>query len=86
MTVLQGHENCVYTLATKKNLIVSGDEGGFLIKWSLSHNKIEKKQKGHSGCVNAILIHQNIYSCGDDKKLNIWDQELQFLYVIVIIS
>ncbi|CAD8057391.1 unnamed protein product [Paramecium sonneborni] len=82
LVVLHGHENCVYTLASKKNLIVSGDEGGQLILWSLSHMKIENKQKKHSGCVNAILIDQYIYSCGDDRKINIWDINLQFIYVI----
>ncbi|CAD8150438.1 unnamed protein product [Paramecium pentaurelia] len=82
LTVLQGHENCVYTLATKKDLIVSGDEGGQLIEWSLNHMKIENKQKKHSGCVNSILINSYIYSCGDDRKVNIWDIDLQFIYVI----
>ncbi|CAK56367.1 unnamed protein product (macronuclear) [Paramecium tetraurelia] len=82
LTVLQGHENCVYTLATQANLIVSGDEGGQLIKWSLNHMKIEQKEKKHSGCVNSILINARIYSCGDDRKVNVWDTNLQLCYVI----
>ncbi|CAD8138273.1 unnamed protein product [Paramecium octaurelia] len=44
--------------------------------------KIESKQKQHSGCVNSILINAQIYSCGDDRKVNVWDTDLQLKHVI----
>lgn len=34
--VFTGHENCVYSLATFNDFIVSGDEGGDLILWGIS--------------------------------------------------
>lgn len=34
--VLHGHTNSVYSLATNRNIIVSGDEGGDVIVWDIA--------------------------------------------------
>lgn len=79
---LKGHSNCVYSLHTpadEDDVIISGDEGGELIKWSIQQSRVTTKQEeGHLGCVNFIMTHKNtIVTTGDDKLLKLWDKQLK---------
>ena len=60
-----------------KNIVLTGDCNEIIKQWKIEGNNlifISKKEKAHSGNINAILSLGNgfIASCSDDSSIKIW--------------
>ena len=61
-------------MCKNKELIVSGDEGGYLNIWSALNYKIVRIMKKHKAIINSVKIHRNdrlIFSASSDWSIKI---------------
>ncbi|KAL7068476.1 Sof1-like domain-containing protein [Cryptosporidium serpentis] len=82
VSVLEGHTDTVQCIARAHHNvsdIYSGSFDGSIRYWNLgSQDKCEYMIRAHEGALRGICVTSNdkyIFSCGDDKKLQMWKIE-----------
>ena len=72
--VLEGHTDCVNSVAIKDNLIISGSWDKTIRIWELDSGKCLKTLEGHTNFVRSVAIKYNLIISGsDDNTIRIWD-------------
>ena len=70
--VLEGHTNCVNSVAIKDNLIISGSRDDTIRIWDIDSGKCLKTLEDHIKCVSSVAIKDNLIISGSrDKTIRI---------------
>jgi WD40 repeat protein len=78
---LSAHRGNVNTIYVDSNYILTGGEDGIIRVWTRLTHELTMQFAAHQKNVFCVIPHVNyfnlIYTCGEDKKLNLFDLKKQ---------
>ena len=76
------HCNLLCSVEVKEGKVFTGASNGEVLVWG--GNSVAKAEKGHSGAVNALCIHEDILLSGsNDESIKIWNADsLKLLFTV----
>ena len=78
---ISGHRGNINIIHVDSNYILTGGEDGLLRVWTRLTHELTMQFAAHHRNVYNIVPHPNyfnlIYTCGEDKKLNLFDLKKQ---------